>query len=234
MNRRNFLRTKAAIASIPLIGLSGCLAEAESALSGDMSADGIFESLNGARKIGDSVSIDRGEISVTEAGSLKRFTYNTDSVGELIAPDGGIFRFFKIKFENFDIEEKRAPSFTTSKGRYENFGENVEYLLGGYSTEIAVFNDGEPALIPDGYSSYPNYSPISYTFGNPSIVGYPDNWNIRPKVQPNSILEGWIWGMTYNTGAVDCRIYYENNVYTWKPTEAELDKAPLGEYEVSI
>jgi hypothetical protein len=49
MNRRNFLRTKAAIASIPLIGLSGCLAEAESALSGDMSADGIFESLNGAK-----------------------------------------------------------------------------------------------------------------------------------------------------------------------------------------
>ena len=234
MKRREFLKKKGAIASIPIVGLSGCLAEAETALSGEAPTDGILSSLTGTRRIGDPVSIDRGEISVTEAGSLKRFVYYTDTVGELVAPEGGIFRFFKIRFDNFDIQEKRAPCFTTSKGRYENFGENVEYLLGGYSTEIAVFADGEPALIPEGYSSYPNYSPISYQFGNPSIVGYPDNWNVRPRVQPNSTLEGWIWGMTYETGSVDCRINYQNDVYTWTPTEAELNKAPLGTYEVSI
>jgi hypothetical protein len=234
MKRREFLKTTGAVSSISLIGLSGCLAEAQSGLSGDILPDEIGDSLNGAHSIGDSVSINKGQISVTEVGSSDSFNYNLNAVGKLVAPDGGLFRFFKIRFENSDIEAKEAPSFTTSLGRYKNFGENVDYMMGGYPTEIAVFTDGEPAIIPDSYPSAHNVPSISYSFGNSSIVGYPDDWFNRPTVPPNSTLEGWVWGLTYETGSVDCRVSYQRDVYTWEASTNELDKSPQGTDDVSI
>jgi hypothetical protein len=234
MKRREFLKTKLAVSSIPVVGLSGCLAETQSALSGDMSPDEIVGSLSGTHSIGDSVSIDKVQISVIGAGSSDSFVYNTDGAGELVAPDGGSFTFFKIKFENSDIEEKEAPSFTTNDGRYESFGEDVDYLLGGNPTEIAVFSDGEPAIIPDSYSSDQSYSSISYSFDNASVVGYPDDWSIRPEVPPNSTLEGWVWGLTYEAGSVDCRVKYQGEIYTWEPSNNELDEPPQGTDEISI
>jgi hypothetical protein len=176
-----------------------------------------------------------GELSVTDVGYLERFSHHSMGVGgEAVAPDGGIFRFFKIKFENSDIVEQTVPVFTSGKGRYENFGENVEYLIGGFSTEIAVRDNAEVALIPDDYPSRLSYSGLKYFFGNPTINGYPDNWNRRPRVKPNSRLEGWVWGMTRDSGSVDCRISYRNNVYKWKPTEEGLDTAPSNEAEITI
>jgi hypothetical protein len=81
INETKDVLKKTALVPIPIVSLSGCLTETQSALSDTSPADGIVESISGAQKIGDSVSIDRSELSVTEIGSLGRFSYNSMGVG---------------------------------------------------------------------------------------------------------------------------------------------------------